>query len=84
MRLVEWFSIETEEQEDGTQGEIEFQVVVETDDISNWEIVKILKDGEPYDPTDQEQSDMDEMADEWAKDAETDYFNDMREMFNDD
>jgi uncharacterized phage-associated protein len=84
MRLVEWFSIETEEQEDGTQGEIEFQVVVETDDISNWEIVKILKDGEPYDPTDQEQSDMDEMADEWARDAETDYFNDMREMFNDD
>jgi hypothetical protein len=84
MRLVEWFSIETEEQEDGTQGEIEFQVVVETDDISNWEIVKILKDGEPYEPTDQEQSDMDEMADEWAKDAETDYFNDMREMFNDD
>jgi hypothetical protein len=84
MRLVEWFSIETEEQEDGTQGEIEFQVVVETDDISNWEIVKILKDGEPYEPTDQEQSDMDEMADEWARDAETDYFNDMREMFNDD
>jgi hypothetical protein len=84
MRLVEWFSIETEEQEDGTQGEIEFQVVVETDDISNWEIVKIIKDGEPYEPTDQEQSDMDEMADEWARDAETDYFNDMREMFNDD
>jgi len=84
MRLVEWFSIETEEQEDGTQGEIEFQVVVETDDINNWEIVKILKDGEPYEPTDQEQSDMDEMADEWAKDAETDYYNDMREMFNDD
>jgi len=84
MRLVEWFSIETEEMEDGTQGEIEFQVVVETDDISNWEIVKILKDGEPYEPTDQEQSDMDEMADEWARDAETDYFNDMREMFNDD
>jgi hypothetical protein len=84
MRLVEWFSIETDEQEDGTQGEIEFQVVVETDDISNWEIVKIIKDGEPYEPTDQEQSDMDEMADEWARDAETDYFNDMREMFNDD
>ncbi len=78
MNLTEWLTLETED------GDIEFKVLVDTEDPNDWEILKVTRNGEPYDQTKDEHSDMVEMANEWAKDAEQDYYDDMREMFNDD
>ena len=46
--------------------------------------IEVTRNGEPYEQNEAEHSDMVEMANEWAKDAEQEYYDDMREMFNDD
>jgi len=78
MNLTEWLTLETED------GDIEFKVFVDTEDPRDYEISNITRNDEAYQPTKDELSDMEEMAQEYARDAEIDYFNDMREMFNDD
>jgi hypothetical protein len=78
MNLTDWLTLETED------GDIEFKVHVDTEDPHDWEILEVTRNGEPYEQNEAEHSDMVEMADEWAKEAEQDYFDDMREMFNDD
>jgi hypothetical protein len=78
MNLTDWLTLETEE------GDIEFKVLVDTEDPNDWEILEVRRNGEPYEQNESEFSMMLDMADEWAKEAEQDYFDDMREMFNDD
>jgi hypothetical protein len=78
MNLTDWLTLETED------GDIEFKVLVDTEDPNDWEILEVTRNGEPYEQNEAEHSDMVEMANEWAKEAEQDYFDDMREMFNDD
>ncbi len=78
MNLTEWLTLETEE------GDIELKVLVDTEDPNDWEILEVTRNGEPYEANEAEHSDMVEMANEWAKEAEQDYYDDMREMFNDD
>ena len=78
MYLTEWLTLETEE------GEIEFKVLVDTEDPHDWEILEVKRNGEPYEENKDEHGEMVLIAEEWARDAEQDYYSDMREMFNDD
>lgn len=78
MNLTEWLTLETEE------GEIEFKVLVDTEDPHDWEILQVIRNGDPYDQTKDEHGEMVLIAEEWARDAEQEYYSDMREMFNDD
>jgi hypothetical protein len=78
MNLTDWLTLETEE------GDIEFKVLVDTEDPHDWEILEVTRNGEPYEQTKDEHGMMVLIAEEWAKDAERDYYDDMREMFNDD
>jgi hypothetical protein len=78
MNLTEWLTLETED------GDIEFKVLVDTEDPHDWEILEVTRNGEPYDQTKDENGMMVLIAEEWAKEAEQDYYDDMREMFNDD
>jgi hypothetical protein len=78
MNLTDWLTLETED------GDIEFKGIVDTEDPSDWAIIEVTRNGEPYQENKDEHSDMVEMANEWAMGAISEYFQEMREMFNDD
>ncbi len=60
MNLTEWLTLETED------GDIEFKVLVDTEDPHDWEILEVRRNGESYEQNEAEHSDMVEMANEWA------------------
>jgi hypothetical protein len=60
-------------------------LTLETEDGDiEFKVIEVTRNGEPYDETKDEHGEMVLIAEEWARDAEQDYYSDMREMFNDD